>query len=284
MVNKHGSRTRSLPQSAPLYPPDFPAESRDRVEELKRRLELEFDLQRGTAIVRNRKRGMPTTAARWRYEIESLLQHNILQVLRVFCDEAVRLHLWDAKEMERQCRQFLSRLIVAVYSEKGYDDKNRPLRLEMGTDGIGLRQVLRELEGFPDWRACERKWQAFATTSAPSEREQPTVAPERSLEPPAAAEEARKKKPAKGRPENRTTKTRNEVIRRMAHLKGEEYCFGLSKAGLSTPLSWQQEHPRCPKDYVEAWFHAVPEEQRKWHARMSDEKYKATHPRKTHSP
>ena len=71
---------------------------------------------------------------------------------------------------------------------------------------------------------------------------------------------------------------RRLIIRRVAArgVKGARYCEGLDAAGLSTPVSWQQNEG-CLKTYPQAYWHQDPVERAKWRQRIANEKSKMTH-------
>ena len=59
-------------------------------------------------------------------------------------------------------------------------------------------------------------------------------------------------------------------------VKGARYCEALDAAGLSTPVSWQQNEG-CLKTYPQAYWHQDPVERAKWRQRIANEKSKMTH-------
>lgn len=87
------------------YPQGFPAESRAKVEAAKIRAGREFDSMR--------------TKVRWKSEIEALFWTYVLTPFLVFAREAYGLRLWTIDKMDQNCREFLRRLAIAAYYEKG---------------------------------------------------------------------------------------------------------------------------------------------------------------------
>lgn len=82
----------------------------------------------------------------------------------------------------------------------------------------------------------------------------------------------------KGRPLDKLREPRRLIIRRVAArgVKGARYCEALDAAGLSTPVSWQQNEG-CLKTYPQAYWHQDPVERAKWRQRIANEKSKMTH-------
>jgi hypothetical protein len=121
------------------YPPDYPEESRARVEAEKIRTGRDFDLAK--------------KSAKWTRELETQLRKYILGTFLVFAKEAQTRRLWPVDRMDSQCREFLRLLTIDAFYEKGYDTSGRRL-IEMisNLDGSILFEVQREFEKTPEWK------------------------------------------------------------------------------------------------------------------------------------
>jgi hypothetical protein len=83
------------------YPPDFPAQSRDKVEAEKIHADQDFD-----------------SAEPSPQDIERHVKAYVLRIFLVFVNEACALHLWPVDQMKLHCSKFLSDLIEDAYLEK----------------------------------------------------------------------------------------------------------------------------------------------------------------------
>jgi hypothetical protein len=121
------------------YPPEFPQESRDRVEAEKIRAGRDFDSAK--------------QSARWTSHIEELLRRYILGTFLAFAKEARTERLWPVDRMDSLCREFLRLRTIGAFYEKGYDSSGRRLRaMTSNLDGSILSEVQREFEKTPEWK------------------------------------------------------------------------------------------------------------------------------------
>ena len=121
-----------------IYPSGFPPESRARVEAEKIRAGRDFETAKQTA--------------RWTSNVEAHLRQYILRVFFVFANEACSRQLWAVDKIDRTSREFLRRLTIEAYYEKGYDQQERRLS-EMISNAAGsiLPKVQREFDKSPEW-------------------------------------------------------------------------------------------------------------------------------------
>lgn len=121
------------------YPPDFPPESRARVEAEKIRAGRDFDSAK--------------QSVEWPREVEVLLRKYILRLLLTFSKEAQDRRLWPVDRMDKLSREFLRFATIDAYYEEGYDTRGGRLR-EMISNwgGAILLEVEREFEKTPEWK------------------------------------------------------------------------------------------------------------------------------------
>jgi hypothetical protein len=140
------------------YPPDFPPESRARVEAEKIRAGRDFDSAK--------------QSAEWTRDVEALLRKYILRMLLTFAKEAQDRRLWPVDRMDKLCREFLRLATIDAYYEKGYDTSGRRLStMSSHLNGAILSEVQREFEKTPEWKqyqdALLEVAQAQSATGAP---------------------------------------------------------------------------------------------------------------------
>jgi hypothetical protein len=134
------------------YPQDFPAESRAKVEAARIRAGCQFDFKR--------------TKVKWSSDIEALFWTYVLTPFVVFAGESSRLGLWSADEMDRNCREFLRRLTIHAYYQKG---KAAGLRdMISNWNGSILWEAQQEIEKTSQWRKYENICLKFAVKGGPA--------------------------------------------------------------------------------------------------------------------
>lgn len=121
------------------YPPDFPHESRARVEAEKIRAGRDFDSAKLTA--------------KWNSDVETHLRRYILRTFLVFANEARSLRLWPVADMDTKCREFLRSLTIDAHYEKGYDRAGGRLRdMNSSWNGAILSEVQQDFEKTQEWQ------------------------------------------------------------------------------------------------------------------------------------
>jgi hypothetical protein len=134
------------------YPRDFPAESRAKVEAAIIRSGRQFDSKRAKA--------------KWRSDIETLFWTYVLTPFVVFAGESSRLGLWPADEMDRNCREFLRRLTIDAYYQKGRAAGLR--EMISNWNGSILWEAQQEIEKTAQWRKYENIRLKFAVKGRPT--------------------------------------------------------------------------------------------------------------------
>lgn len=121
------------------YPQDFPGESRAKVEAAKIRAGRKFDSER--------------SEARWSSEVEGHFRNYLLTPFLVFAKEACALGLWPVDKMDESCQEFLRRLTIDAYVEKGRAaGLSDPIS---NWNGTILWEFEQELKKTPQWRRYE---------------------------------------------------------------------------------------------------------------------------------
>jgi hypothetical protein len=121
------------------YPQDFPAESRAKVEAAKIRAGRKFDSERSEAS--------------WRSEVEEHFRNYLLTPFLVFAKEACALGLWPVDKMDERCQEFLRRLTIDAYVEKGRAAELRdPIN---NWNGTILWEFKQEIKKTPQWHKYE---------------------------------------------------------------------------------------------------------------------------------
>jgi hypothetical protein len=134
------------------YPPDFPAESRAKVEAARIRAGRQFDSKRAKA--------------KWRSEIEALFWRYVLTPFLVFASESACLEFWSADEMDDKCREFLRHLAIDAYYQKG---KAAGLGdVTSNLNGSILWEAQQEIEKTSQWRKYENIRLKFAVSRRPT--------------------------------------------------------------------------------------------------------------------
>ena len=134
------------------YPQDFPAESRARVEAARIRAGRQFDSKK--------------TKAQWRSDIEALFWTYVLTPFLVFAEESSRLRLWPVDEMDQNCREFLRRLTIDAYYQKG---KSAGLSDMIDNLSCSIRwDAQQKIERTSQWRKYENIRLKFAVGESSS--------------------------------------------------------------------------------------------------------------------
>jgi hypothetical protein len=120
------------------YPREFSTEAEAKVEGARIRAEKQFDgLKNGLDLMGH---GSPS-------DVEGLLRKYILAVLAAFAHEACELGrqgTWKVTRIDAEVDEFLRRITLRAYSERGYDTNGRRLSEAISHISGGIREDLRK--------------------------------------------------------------------------------------------------------------------------------------------
>jgi hypothetical protein len=129
------------------YPPDFPPESRSRVEAERLRAAKDFDKARENPLAREYGA---------RRHLEAELRKYILRQFAVFVREAGKLGwqgIWQVDQVEEASLEFLRLSTIDATSSKGFDTAGRAFARDWtGNWGYIESRVQREFERSDEWR------------------------------------------------------------------------------------------------------------------------------------
>lgn len=134
------------------YPQDFPNDSVTKVEKARIRAGRQFDSKRAKA--------------KWSSDIEGLFWKYVLTPFLVFAVESARLELWPVDEIDRKCREFLRRLVIDAYYQKG---KTAGLgEVTSNWNGSILWEVEQSIQKTSQWRKYENIRLKFGGSRRPA--------------------------------------------------------------------------------------------------------------------
>lgn len=135
------------------YPRDFPGESRAKVEAARIRAGRRFDTEK--AKVQSHS------------DVERLFWNYVLAPFLVFAKESCRLALWPTDKMDQHCLEFLRRLTIDAYCQKGMAARvPDPISNWNGSIHWEAQQ---KIEKAPQWRKYENTRLRFARRAGGTE-------------------------------------------------------------------------------------------------------------------